>query len=72
MYGSIFFPRLGKIHEETHNGLPPFRPILSAIGTPTCNLATILLKLLTPSTANEYTSTDSFHFVEEICKQDSK
>ena len=65
-------PRLGKIHKETHNVLPPFRPILSAIGTHTYNLATILLKFLTPSTANEYTSIDSFHFAEEICQQDSK
>ena len=30
---------LGKIHKETRNGIPPFRPILSAIGTPTYNLA---------------------------------
>ena len=29
LYGS------GKIHKETRNGLPPFRPILSAIDTPT-------------------------------------
>ena len=26
---------LGKIHKETCNGIPPFCPILSAIGTPT-------------------------------------
>ena len=25
---------LGKVHKETKNGLPPFRPISSAIGTP--------------------------------------
>ena len=30
---------LGKIHKETRNGIPPFRPILSAIGTPAYNLA---------------------------------
>ena len=61
LYGS------GKIHKETRNGLPPFRPILSAIDTPTYKLA----KFLTPSTANEYTVIDSFHFAEEICQQDS-
>ena len=65
LYGS------GKIHKETRNGLPPFRPILSAIDTPTYKLAKFLLKFLTPSTANEYTVIDSFHFAEEICQQDS-
>ena len=62
---------LGKIHKETRNGMPPFRPILSAIGTPTYNLTQFLLKFLTPSTANEFTVIDSFHFAEEISQQDS-
>ena len=62
---------LGKIHKETRNGIPPFRPILSAIGTPTYNLAKFLLKFLTPSTAHEFTVIDSFHFAEEISQQDS-
>ena len=62
---------LGKIHQETCNGIPPFRPILSAIGTRTYNLAKFLLKFLTPSTANEFTVIDSFHFAEEISQQDS-
>ena len=61
---------LGKIHKETRNGIPPFRPILSAIGTPTYNLAKFLLKFLTPSTANEFTVIDSFHFAEEISQED--
>ena len=60
---------LGKIHKETRNGIPPFRPILSAIVTPTYKLAKFLVKFLTPSTANEFTVTDSFHFAEEICQQ---
>ena len=59
---------LGKVHKEINNGLPPFRPILSAIGTPTYKLAKFLLPFLTPLTQNEYTVTDSFHFAEEICK----
>ena len=59
-----------KIHKETRNGLPSFRPILSAIDTPTYKLAKFLLKFLTPLTTNEYTATDSFHFAEEICQQD--
>ena len=58
---------LGKIHKKIRNGLPSFCPILSAIGTPTYKLEKFLLKLLTPSTSNEYTVIDSFHFAEEIC-----
>ena len=65
LYGS------DKIHNETRNRLPPFRPILSAIDTPTYKLAKFLLKFLTPSTANEHQVIDSFHFAEEICQQDS-
>ena len=53
------------------NGLPPFRPILSAIDTPTYKLAKFLLKFVTPSTANDYTVIDSFHFAEKICQQES-
>ena len=61
---------LGKGHKEAKNGLPPFRPILSVIGTPTYQLLKHLLPFLMPLTQNEYTVTDSFHFAEEICKQD--
>ena len=57
---------LGKSHKETLNGIPPFRPILSAIGTPTYKLANFLLKFLTPSTAKKFTVIDSSHFAEEI------
>ena len=60
---------LGKVHNEINNGLPPFRPILSATKTATYKLAKFLLPFLTPLTQNEYTVTDSFHFAEEICKQ---
>ena len=55
---------LGKIHKETRNGIPPLRPIFSAIGTPTYKLTKFLLKFLTPSTANEFTVIDSFYFAE--------
>ena len=47
--------RPGKIHRDTHNGIPSFRTILSAIGTPTYKLAKFLLKFLTPSIANKFT-----------------
>ena len=56
---------LGKIPKEARNWLPPFRPILSAIGTPTYKLAKFLLKFLTPSAANKYIVIDSFHFAEQ-------
>ena len=56
---------LGKIPKEARNWLPPFRPTLSAIGTPTYKLAKFLLKFLTPSAANKYIVIDSFHFAEE-------
>ena len=49
----------------------PFRPIFSAIGTPTNKVAKFLLKFLTPLTANEFTVIDSFHFAEDIFQQDS-
>ena len=62
--------RLRKVHKETNVGLPPFHPILSAIGMPTYTLAKLLLPLLMPLTQNEYRVTDPFHFAEEICKQD--
>ena len=58
------------MHKEAKNGLPHFQSSLSAIGTPTYKLAKYLLPFFTPLTRNEYTITDSFHFAEEICKQD--
>ena len=62
---------LSKIHKETRNRIQPFCLILLAIGTPTYKLAKFLRKILTPSTANEFTVIDSFHFTEEISQQDS-
>ena len=56
--------KLGIIHKETCNGIPRFCPILSAIDTPTYELAKFLLRFLTLSTANEFTVIDSFHFAE--------
>ena len=61
---------LGKVHKEANNGLPHFRLILSAIGAPTYKLGKFLIPFLTPLTQNEYTVTETFHFAEEVCKQD--
>ena len=49
---------------------PPFRPILSALQTPTYKLAKFSVPILNPLTKNEYTVKDSFQFAEEICEQD--
>ena len=58
------------VYKETKNGLPPFRPNLSSIGTPIYKLAKFLLPFLTPLTKNEYNVSDLFDYVEEICKPD--
>ena len=53
------------------NGLPPFRPILSAIGTPTYKLVKFLVPVLSDITQNGFTVKDSFTFVDEISTQSS-
>ena len=64
MYGNF------KVHKQQVDGCPPFGPILSALQTPTYNLAKFLFPILNPLTKNEYTVKDSFQFAEEICEQD--
>ena len=66
MYG------LAKVHKTVTDGLPSFRPILSAIGTPTYKLAKFLVPILEPLTTNEYTIKDSFTFAEELQSFDLK
>ena len=46
------------------NGLPPFRPILSAIGTATCKLAKFLVPVLSDITQNDFTIKESLTFVD--------
>ena len=58
-----------QVHKQQVNYCPPFRPILSALQTPTYNLAKILVPILSPLTKNEYTVKDSFQFAEQICEQ---
>ena len=43
---------LGKIHKALEDGIPTFRPILSAAGTPIYKLAKFCDKLLKPITNN--------------------
>ena len=64
--------RLAKVHKIVTHGLPSFRPVLSAIGTPTYKLAKFLVPTLEPQTTNEYTIKDSFTFADEPQSFDSK
>ena len=63
MYGS------SKVHKTSVENCPPFRPILSALNTPTYKLAKFLVPILKPLTTNEFTFKDTFHFAEEIVDQ---
>ena len=49
MYGS------DKVHKIVTDGFPSFRPILSAIGTPTYKFAKFLVPMLEPVATSEYT-----------------
>ena len=62
LYGSA------KVHTPFINGLPPFRPILSAIGTPTYKLVKFFLSDITQ---NGFTVKGYFTFVYEILTQNS-
>ena len=59
-----------KVRKQLVDNCPPFRPIMSAIKTPTYNLAKFLVPLLEPITANMYTVKNSFEFSKEIADQD--
>ena len=65
MYGNC------NVHEQQVDGCLPFRPILSALQTPTYNLVKFLVPILNPLTKNEYAVKDSFQFAEEVCEQDT-
>ena len=53
------------VHKPLIDRLPPFRLILSAIGTPTYKLARFLVPVLSDITQNEFTVKDFFTFVDE-------
>ena len=48
------------------DSLPPFRPIVSSVGTYNYNLAQYLGSLLSLHLPSEYSTKDSFTFIEEI------
>ena len=60
-----------KVHKPVKDNCPSFRPILSAIGTPTYDLAKFLVHILKPLTDNEYTVHDSFSFANDVIKFNS-
>ena len=64
MYGSC------KAHKASVEKCQPFRPILSALNTPTYKLAKFLVPILKSLTTNEFTVKDSFHFTEETVDQE--
>ena len=55
-----------KVHKTVVNNTPKFRPILSAVNTPTYSLAGYLKPILSPLTTNEFTVKNSFDFAEEV------
>ena len=58
---------LPKMHKGRAPGsAPPFRPIVSSIGTYNYNLAKFLCSLLVPFIPQQYTAQDTFTFVREI------
>ena len=60
------------MHKPLVRGLPKVRPILSAIGTASYNVAKFLVPLLTPIVNGPYSITNSFLFNKEILDQDTK
>ena len=60
---------LCKAHKKVLDKFPPFRPILSAIKTPSYNLAKILVPLIEPIPKNNFTVKNSFEFSKEICER---
>ena len=62
---------LCKVHKDIDK-YPPFRPILSAINTPTYKLSKFFVPILKSLTSNEYTVKDAFPFAEETVEQDSE
>ena len=54
-----------KVHKKFVDRWPPFRPIFSALQTPTYKVAKYLVSNLETVTTNKYTVKDSFNFATE-------
>ena len=61
---------LCKTHKKVLGKCPPFRPILSAIKTPSYNLAKFLVPII--DNFNNFTVKNSFEFSKDICEQNSE
>ena len=59
------------VHKQLINNCPPFRPILSAIGTRTYNVAKFLVPILKPLITNNYMLKDTFEFSCDILNQNA-
>ena len=58
---------LPKMHKVTQEGeMPPFRPIVSSIGSCNYKLAKVLGNMLRPLICTDYSCSDTFSFVKEI------
>ena len=66
-FGVLF--GLVKVHKQLVNNCPPFKPTLSAIGTPTYNIAKFFVSIFKPLTTNDYTFKDTFEFSLDILNQ---
>ena len=64
--GSFIRIMQGSQKPDEPNRLPPLRPILSAVGTCSYNLAKFFVLILKEFTINEYTVKDSLSFSKEI------
>ena len=62
---------LAKLHKELEDRIESFRPILSAVGTPTYKLAKFCYQSLKPLTNNEYIIKDPFSFAKEVLEFNS-
>ena len=65
----MFYIGLCKVHKNDR--CPPFRPILSAIGTSSYKIAKFLVSRMNFITSNEFILKDTFCFAKEIVEQDS-
>ena len=60
---------LCKVHKGSDDQSPPFRPILSAINTPSHKIANFLVPMVSELTKNKYVSKDSFEFAKNVREQ---
>ena len=57
---------------KRYNSVPPFRPIVSSIGTFNYQLASFLGDLVKKVTPSQYSCKDTFTFIEDLRQQNIK